>query len=180
MQYIMLDLETFGTSPEAAIVSIGAVKFSSAALGEEFHARIAFNDPLLGKIDGHTVAWWLKQSDAARTALLDGERVSLTQALEEFTAWVGPDPKGFFLWSCGPTFDSVLLQSAYRRCGLPWPFKYDADRCFRTIRDLGIVAFRLHWDSKAVAHDALADAKKQAQFVIDTIRALDKLQENLR
>jgi len=45
MTDIMLDLETMGTSPTSAIVSIGAVKFSpEGGVTDDFYARIHLPD----------------------------------------------------------------------------------------------------------------------------------------
>lgn len=174
MRHVMLDLETFGTSPEAAVVSIGAVKFDNEKVGEEFHVKIDMRDSLLGTIDGNTVAWWLQQSDAARAALTKGPKELLAPALQAFTRWLGPDPRELLLWSNGPSFDSVILQSAYRRCGLTWPFKYNADRDFRTICDLRPI-FRIVVAPYEIAHDALEDAKRQARCVMEIAKALEIL-----
>ena len=172
----MLDLETFGTSRDAAIVSIGAVKFDLETFEVDpagFHVKINPHDPKLGTIDASTVMWWLEQSEEARNALITGEKILLDQAQARFLEWLGPNARDTLLWSNGPSFDSVLLQDSFKRVGLfPWPFRYSNDRDFRTIRDIAEMTCDMEWDSTVTAHDALADAKRQAEFVVWTYKLL--------
>src|SRR4051794_11270840 len=69
---VMVDLETMGLDPDAAIVAIGATKFT---LGEEpvstFYANVDLGDCLsLGlTVSASTIMWWLQQEHAARAAL---------------------------------------------------------------------------------------------------------------
>lgn len=174
MNNIMLDLETFGVSNSAAIISIGAVMFDlqKFELGPSFHVKIDLKGHNLGKIDGSTVLWWLGQSDAAVEALLRGERVSPVEALKKFCEWLNKDVD-YFLWSSGPTFDSVILRSAFDRHSMKWPFKYNADRDFRTIRDIGSELFPLiRFEADKAAHDALIDATEQARYTVSVCKEL--------
>ena len=89
----MLDLETMGKGPSAAIVTIGAVFFDpmTGELGAEFEAHIDLRDSArFGEIDPDTVLWWLGQSDEAIARPLpitiDGEKAdddALLQGLKE-------------------------------------------------------------------------------------------------
>ncbi|NKB42527.1 MAG: hypothetical protein GKR86_16085, partial [Ilumatobacter sp.] len=97
---IMLDLETFGTGNNAAIVSIGAVAFNAdgdnaslwtnspdilAANGQGFRANIDLRASTLpGEFDAGAIEFWLKQSPEAREALVAEPRVTLGVALEAF------------------------------------------------------------------------------------------------
>lgn len=174
---VMLDLETFGTGRDAAIVTIGAVEFGSSALGpdSEFYRRIAFNSPGFGVTDTATVVWWLKQSEDARTELVSEPRVLLKDALADFASWlrkIAPDAgdyrTGLRLWSNGPTFDEVILRDAYVRTGLLVPWHFKASRCCRTIlgeaQALGFLP--RNTTTKGVKHSALDDAHHQAKGVM--------------
>jgi hypothetical protein len=83
---IMLDLETFGTGTNAAVVSIGACAFNIET-GEVndvdvFHARIDLSKSRSpGVIDASTVEWWMRQNEEARMELLSGMRFTLEDAL---------------------------------------------------------------------------------------------------
>lgn len=90
---IMVDLETLGTAPGSVILSIGAVRFDvEEGLLDEFYVNIDVeSSQRLGlTIDGATVMWWMKQSDAARAKLSEGSGEDVGVALGKFLA-------------CGPT-----------------------------------------------------------------------------
>jgi exodeoxyribonuclease VIII len=177
MAQIMLDLETFGTRPGAAIWQIGACEFDlqSGRLGRAIQIDV---DPgtcqLIGLgIDAETVKWWMQQSQSARARMANATK-HVSVALNEFSEWVKEDSQ---VWGNGAGFDQVLLREAYLRAGRPTPWQFWNDRCFRTIKNLygveapkpltldqyrahglvldGDIACELHvaaWDSIVQAH----------------------------
>lgn len=194
---IMLDLETFGVCDNAAIISIGAVRFSldtsaessvdhfstlhpadgSFPVIDDFDAVVSVKEmppQELGTLDASTVMWWMHQSEEARKALQRPDSIPLRAVLEKFSAWVKRSPT-VGLWSNGPSFDERLLRQAYDRCGMTWPFKYNAGRDVRTMRE---VASQIGFEQKPLgartAHKALDDALDQAMFVVDVFRSLKK------
>lgn len=161
--HIMLDLETFGNGNDAAIVSIGAVKFDERDILDEFHVGVdAESCARLGlKIDASTVMWWMHPDRAdARAALLALETVDLASALVGFSEWAGNDIAA--IWGNGATFDNIILRSAYRACGLEYPVKFRQDQCYRTMkyRAPGVELIR-----QGTHHDALDDARCQAKHL---------------
>lgn len=113
--HIMLDLETWGTTPGSDIRSIGACVFDpgrgtvadAAAGGKQFTQSfyIACHNPIVGGADtGHydeeteryhrypltrnpkTVQWWSEQSDVAKAAFTDA--VDLADGLCRFGRWL--------------------------------------------------------------------------------------------
>jgi exodeoxyribonuclease VIII len=108
------------------------------------------------KMDASTVMWWMKQSDQARAAFNE-KGVSLSTALSDFMDWL--DDKAL-VWGNGATFDNVILDNAYRATGLTKPWKYNADRCYRTLKALypQVPA----GERSGTYHNALDDAKHQA------------------
>lgn len=161
---IMLDLETFGNTPGAVIIVIGAVKFTEQGIIDKFECHI---DPESSvrhglKIDASAITWWLKQSDEARAGVTKPGGLELPEALQQFAAWVG-NPKTE-VWGHGSDFDNVLLAAAYRACDIPLPWSYSFNRCYRTIS-------RIHredvpYQGSTNAHNALADAEDQALHLI--------------
>ena len=83
--HIMVDLETMGTAPGSAIVSLGAVAFDPVAgtLGEEFYRVITLGSCQRAglTIDAGTIGWWLQQSDSARAELVRDDAVALPNVL---------------------------------------------------------------------------------------------------
>ena len=73
IQHIMLDLETMGTGPNAAITAIGAVKFDpdKGEIVETFYFKVNLESSVKqgGVIDASTVIWWLGQNEEARAEM---------------------------------------------------------------------------------------------------------------
>ena len=69
------------------------------------------------------------------------------------------------LWSKGPTFDEVILNSALSGCGMDPLTRFYNSRCVRTIeaqaRDFGIELPEM----EGTTHNARADAIHQAKVV---------------
>lgn len=168
---VMVDLETLGTTPNSAIVSIGAVKFSSAGLGEEFYKTIdlqSCEDAGLD-IDPSTVAWWMGQSDKARAVFKDKGK-PLAEALNAFTKFIGIENVGQVkLWGNGANFDNVILVNAYRRTGIKAPWQFYNDRCYRTIKSM---FKRIEMERSGTHHNALDDAKSQADHLVRILTAI--------
>jgi DNA polymerase III epsilon subunit-like protein len=168
MNDVMVDLETMGTGPNAAIIAIGAVEFDLALgeVGDRFYAVISLESSVAygGVIDPSTVMWWLGQSEEARKAVCtDGEHINV--ALLRFANWLGQcaELDDLRLWGNGAGFDNVVLEETYRRAQLDCPWRFWNNRCYRTMKGL-------RPDLKAVRagthHNALDDAMTQAQHLI--------------
>ena len=172
MKDVMLDLETMGTSNDAAIVAIGAVEFDVATdtTGEVFYRTIDLSSAVAegGVIDAATVMWWLRQSDQARAALYDRIALPILQGLAEFAAWMSARGKDVKVWGNGVAFDNVILAQAYRRMGLPVPWQHWDDRCYRTVRALYP---DIQMQRTGVHHNAGDDAVSQAKHLLQILAA---------
>lgn len=164
---IMLDLETMSLSKNAAIASIGAVKMNmeNLELGEEFHIRIDLPSCQRAgfDIDASTFLWWLGQDEAARASLVTGPRVLLSEALTQFGFFCHEQP----VWGNGSPFDNVILANAYKKMGIPAPWSYKQDRCYRT---MAAMFPSVTCPPNPIKHDALSDAKCQALHLFDILR----------
>lgn len=159
----MIDLETLGTTADAVIMSIGAVKFdldSDKIADEGFYASVSVESNLArGRhIDESTLIWWFKQSAEARNVFSESKQ-TLESALEELSDWFQHDR--WHVWSNGADFDIPMLQHAYRQCGMEVPWKYFNNRCFRTFKNLPQSRYAVVQDA-GVKHNALDDAFNQA------------------
>ena len=162
---IMLDIETLATSPDAVVLTFGAIKFdpfdTSKEMSDGIYFRLDVDEQIdLGRrVDQGTVAWWGTQSAEVREeALGETDRASLddfTKALNKFV--VGATR----IWAQGPVFDIVILENLYRQIGKPAPWQY------YSIRDSRTLLKALGDDRKggALLHNALADAVSQAEAV---------------
>lgn len=162
---VMTDLETMGTGNDAVIVAIGAVKFMPMAepgtFVSEFSANVEIGSAIESglRVDGSTIAWWLRQEDAARTAFLEDPE-PLGVVLAKFMNWFGS--QSLPTWGNGSTFDCTILGSAFDKCNFPRPWKFYDEMCYRTVRKFFPNVERVR---PAVAHRALDDAKAQAEHL---------------
>lgn len=175
-QHVMLDLETFGTALDAAIVQVGAVRFDLVSPNmlrdDGFERTVALQSSILagGGVDADTVAWWrhADRSAESRISIESGaERIGVV--LSAFSDWF---PEGAYIWSHGAAFDVPVLASAYRALGMREPWDY---RRIRDTRTLFVLAGELAgWDKpqRETAHTALADAVAQAEDVRAAYAAL--------
>ena len=166
-KHIMLDLETLSTRPNAAILTIGAVKFTPGQTtptteDDTFFRRVAI--PPLGQanpyhIDSETLWWWVQQSEPARKAAFNPQgALPIRRALVEFTSWLGPHD--YKIWGNGAAFDNAVLAHAYGAEGFKVPWSYKNDRCLRT---LWAMAPDIDPAREGTHHDALDDALHQVK-----------------
>ena len=171
MRNIMVDLETIGTAPGSAILSIGACVFNQSDKDNGpfvFSKNIDLLDSIFEglTVDPKTTKWWSEQSvDAVR--LLTKNPVSLKGALNTFASFLRKDD---CLWAKGPDFDMVLLKAAYDIVNIkvPWSF-----RLMRDVRTILALAEEVSGEKPSpntfdrfVKHFALHDAQLQRLQVI--------------
>lgn len=166
MNDIMVDLETMATTADAAIISIGAVKFDltgDAISDEGFYASISLQSNIdYGRmINEDTLKWWFKQGEEAQQVLHEPKQ-GIDDAFEAFAKWV--DRPDYRIWSNGANFDEPILAHAFTQLRMPIPWKFWNVRCVRTFKNLpgakDVVVPRV-----GVHHNALADALTQAALV---------------
>lgn len=182
---LMIDLETLGTGPLAVVVSVGAAAFSfddSDTVTDQYRAvldRDQQEHQFMRERDPSTVAWWEKQSPAARS-VFEEPQLEVHEALEGLAQFVGkhcvPQTE-VRAWGNGADFDLVILGSLYKDVKLQAPWRYHQQRCFRTLKSL----FPREYDAAkrlpslaggpVVKHDALADAVWQARVAQELWRA---------
>lgn len=182
MKNVMIDLETLGTRPGCQILSIGAVAFDpqTQKLGPELYKVVTRASQMKLNLheDPATVAWWTKQSEAARQVLLDAtvpakHAVPLSAALDHLRDYLSqfglPSVR---VWGNGADFDNAILTSCYAAVGDDVPWKFFNSRCYRTLKALlpGAKPTRV-----GTYHNALDDAKTQAIHAIQLLRPLKEL-----
>lgn len=161
---IMLDLETLSSAPNAAIIAIGAAEFGVGHRSRTFYRAINLESSVnLGlHVSPKTIGWWMGQSDEARRVFSDPNATNLARALQEFTEFVNQVAHSAqaqpWIWGNGVGFDNTILRSAYTAAGQDVPWKYDQDRCYRTLKNLFPTP---EPERQGVHHDALDDARHQ-------------------
>lgn len=167
--HYVLDLETMGTGPNAAIVAIGCVEVHEGQLAREFYQRIELADAIAkgGEVSALTIEWWLKRSEAAR-AEVNGtqEAESLWNALGALRVFMAGTGllHDVLVWGNGPSFDNVILASAYRRYGGEAPWAYWNDRDLRTLTALYPAVKNIPFEG--TRHHALHDARHEARQLV--------------
>ena len=168
----MVDLETLATSPDAVILTIGAVTFDPASnkIFDKLYHRVDIEscDRLGMTVNDDTVEWWSKQAaDVQTEAFAEDNRLPIEEVIEKFHkfAW---NCDAF--WSHGATFDLVILDFYYRKLNKVPPWNFWQIRDTRTLFDLG-------YDPempKEGLHNALEDASRQAIGVQTIYRKLNR------
>ena len=171
-RHLMVDLETLATSPDAVILTIGAVTFDPASnkIFDKLYYRVDVDscDRLGMTVNDDTVEWWSKQAaDVQSEAFAEDNRVPIEEVIEKFHkfAW---NCDAF--WSHGATFDLVILDCYYRKLNKVPPWNFWQIRDTRTLFDLG-------YDPempKEGLHNALEDASRQAIGVQTIYRKLNR------
>ena len=164
---VMLDIETLGLDPGATIVAIGAVRFDADGLGAVFQQSISLTSCQRAglTIDAETLDWWLAQDDLAKEQLNGGSR--LEDVLEDFGEWYGDADE---IWANSPSFDCDILSAAYDAVGLDEPWEFWAERDFRTLSSFAAAP---EPEQAGDEHDALDDARHQAEIAAETLRRLE-------
>lgn len=168
-RHAMVDLESLGLDEDCLILSIGVVVFSKdSGIEQEGHWPLRLDQP--GRtVDVNTVAWWMQQEDAARAVFAadKANQYALRAALEDVSKAFDRDT---LIWSNGANFDEPILKHAFKQHGLKVPWGYKNVRCFRTIRaqypDIIV-------PSDGVKHNALDDARWQANVMLEIMRQKD-------
>uniref|UniRef100_UPI0034A1C311 exonuclease n=1 Tax=Citrobacter sp. RTP31023st1_F3_RTP31023_210422 TaxID=3143212 RepID=UPI0034A1C311 len=174
--HLMVDMETMGNSPDAPIVSIGAVFFdpSTGNTGAEFYRVVSLESSMsFGmKPDASTIQWWLKQSSEARSAILVDEAMGLLETLELLADFIAENAANgshtVQLWGNGCSFDNVILRRAYALTDTPFAVPFWNDRDVRTMVELGkSVGINPRYDIpfEGDMHNALSDARHQIKYV---------------
>ncbi|ANZ86715.1 3'-5' exoribonuclease domain-containing protein [Citrobacter freundii] len=174
--HLMVDMETMGNSPDAPIVSIGAVFFdpSTGNTGAEFYQVVSLESSMsFGmKPDASKIQWWLKQSSEARSAILVDEAMGLLETLEFLADFIAENAANgshtVQLWGNGCSFDNVILRRAYALTDTPFAVPFWNDRDVRTMVELGkSVGINPRFDIpfEGDMHNALSDARHQVKYV---------------
>lgn len=160
---VMLDLETMSTESNAAICSIGAVKFSlEEGVMDTFYCTVDAADCKAHGLDisVSTVQWWSRQPKEV-LAQLRKDNMPLHDALTAFSKWYGHTP--YPTWGCGAGFDNVIMENAYKAVGMKRPWTPWLDRCYRTMKEVVKISEK---ERKGTYHNALDDALHQTHHLL--------------
>lgn len=177
---VMIDLETMGLGPTAAIIQIGAVHFNADKVLHTFSCNVMLQSSIAYGMttDKDTQDWWRGRHDDA--SAFRGVAHPLPEALGYFAGWLAglPDFHEGGVWSKGPAFDAAVLEHACRLVGFGRPWHHRTVRDQRTIER---TALALGWSRPQYPepdHDALSDAIGQVEQVQDAWRFIKSKAES--
>ena len=163
MIHAMIDLDTLHTTPQAAVLTVGGVKFDPLSDSEphsEFYYKLDLDTQNRDTSDD-TIAWWSKQDPKIQEEAFSAEgREHMDVFLDSLPKWmVGVD----VLWGHGYGFDITIIEDMLRQRGKGIPWQFWQVRDSRTLFSMAKVDPRKAMQSDL--HNALADAYFQAKGV---------------
>jgi hypothetical protein len=167
---VMVDLETWGTAADSALVSIGAVKFDpdTKSITGAFYKVIDKESCLeIGmSIDPDCIKhFWDKQPPAVREVLdLPGEHI--IDVLDAFSKWMGPNA---CMWGNGADFDNSMIAHAFKLCFMKPHWKFWNNRCYRTMKNMFP---QVKMTRVGTHHNAYYDAESQAKHLMDILSVM--------
>lgn len=168
--HLMIDLETLATTPNAAILTIGACKFDPKAndIHSTFYERIKLEpqESYGRRIDDSTLEWWSQQDKQIQEdAFGEGsDRIDLKDAMKKlYTFGLGTSN----VWSHGSIFDVIIIEDVCRSFQQAVTWKFWEVRDTRTLFDLAKVDVRIEGK-----HNALTDAIAQSKAVQQAYKIL--------
>jgi DNA polymerase III epsilon subunit-like protein len=171
---VMIDLETLATSPDAAVLTIGAVKFDP--FGDEIHEPSCEKFYVKVDLDScdriglvtteDTINWWANQSkEAQEEAFSPDGRIDIVDAMNQLYKFCWGAKR---VWSHGASFDVVICEHIFKKINKAVPWSFWQVRCTRTLFDIGIDPKR----PPVLKHHALEDAWNQAVGVQNVYKRL--------
>lgn len=171
---VMIDLETLATSPDAAVLTIGAVRFDPFGDDvnepdcDKFYVRVDLDScDRIGLVtNDDTIAWWAQQSQEAQDeAFSPDNRIDIVDAMHQLYKFCWGAKR---VWSHGAAFDIVICEHIFKKIGKAVPWSFWQARCTRTLFDIGINPKR----PPVLKHHALEDAWNQAVGVQNVYKKL--------
>ena len=172
---IMVDIETLGKSPGSVILSIGAVAFDigTGEINDKFYGVIDLESSLHNglKVDASTILWWMSDDQQeARNEILkaheDHGATDICEILIKFSDFIEKnreDDKNMRVWANPPSFDMMILDTAFDVLYMDIPWKYHEMMDFRTIKNI-YEGDRPEFKISGIKHNALYDATLQAKI----------------
>lgn len=167
---LMLDFETFATTPRSVVLSLGAVLFDENKIIEKRYWKFEVQPQIKAgrEVSASTLLWWLHQGEKAREVLEPNPQdVSLHIFCLQFTHWLkqnGFEESNGKVWGNGAAFDVPIIDSLYLDQGLEIPWRFYNVMCYRTFAKL--TKCKDLAERKGTHHNALDDSVYQTECVL--------------
>lgn len=177
--HIFADLKTLGTGDDAKVLSVALYGIKSDMKEIPGIEVIIDASTSGGTICPKTVKWWSEQSREAQARVFrPKEVISEAEAVAKLDRYLRNFYNDFRIWGNGATFDITKIKRMFERHGYAVPWEFWNERDVRTIGELGelchVPDFKNVLPFEGVKHSALDDARHQARYTMQTIRALMK------
>jgi hypothetical protein len=172
--HCMIDIETLGRDHGAIPISVGAVTFTVAdGVDEELYIEIDPEDCQERGLtaDVSTFIWWI-ETDAEEAADVVPGGEPLDTALKQLTMFYQRHGCST-IWAKSPIFDVSIIEHCYGVCGMKHPWRFYETRDVRTILNRSAAVKEEHGEDEQ-KHNAVDDARVQAQAVAKTLEKLDE------
>jgi hypothetical protein len=163
--FVMIDTETLALTPDAVVLSIGAVAYTAErGIFSRFEAFPNLDMQIKAgrRIDADTLTWWFKQSNEAREEVSSATRYAVPGCARDLLSWVQFVSSGpTYFMANGTDFDLPILTSLFEGTQMPWDGRsgYKQKLCWRTLYNL--YKAEIEFPTNATKHSALADAEAQ-------------------
>lgn len=179
--HVMIDLETLSTKPNAAILTVGAIKFKldddnydnfngTTVIGmPSYYARVDTEscEAIGCDIDSNTIEWWSAQGqEVMEEAFSPDNREDIRHVMLELNKFARFADG---IWSHGSIFDIVILEEIMRRLSITPTWDFWKVRDTRTLYALGNAKL-----PEASKHHALVDCWRQVVGVQNIMREIGK------
>lgn len=171
-----IDLETLGTNVDSQIIQVGACVFDPAGdaiSNNTFSRNVKLEQDEHIKATLSTIKFWMNQvADTPDfTRLFDAVEASpMFDVLLDLAKYL-KDNNVQNVWANGTKFDLGMLEYQYKLHNIAIPWRFNADRCMRTIRaynpdhNLCVAEANKYPTPGMGAHDAVTDAVWQARYI---------------
>lgn len=153
----MIDLETLSLRTDAHILQVGVVRMNLVT-GQCMTDAFGISDQKGRHIDLETVKWWNQQDPEVARGVFNAPGITTADAwgrLSEMTAESD-------VWANPSTYDLVVLKDLF---GGKTPWSHRRGFCLKTAAAVIDPDGRLKPADNSKAHDALADAMWQLQYL---------------
>lgn len=161
----MLDWETLDTEPTAKVIAVGCVVSDLGAPGNEtrFYTRIGTATQQDRTESKSTLAWWEKQTDAAKEHSFAGhdnpELPTLEQVITDLNNFITIQRTEFIMGN-GNMFDCNIYRNINDQLDKIYPVGFWQDIDLRTAK-LMLKGTKLAWPNHLTPHHARDDAEYQ-------------------
>lgn len=168
---LMLDFETLGVTPDAMVLSLGAILFEKEIVKEKGwffkHSTINKDVQPNRKFDQQTIAWWHKQKPQAQKIFeyCQSIGVTLPEFIQDFRKWLPESCQTLTVWGNGATFDVAIIEDIFRSLNEPIPWRFTNVRCYRTIKAIHRIEAGRAFEG--IPHQAIDDARYQAKCLMN-------------